>query len=80
MYHLTFINFSLLSVAASVIEQLRRENDVLKKENRRFREIVEHAGEFVCFSDTLVICDHTFEPIETILVLLESPKILVSEK
>ena len=34
----------------------------------------------VCLSDTLVICDHTFKPIETILVSLESPKIIVSEK
>jgi len=36
--------FSLLAIAASVIEQLRKENDVLKTENKRFREIVEHAG------------------------------------
>ena len=34
----------------------------------------------VCLSDTLVICEHTFQPIETILVSMESPKILVSEK
>ena len=35
----------------------------------------------VCLSfDTLVLCDHTFRPIETILVSLESPKIVVSEK
>ena len=29
---------------------------------------------------TRVICDHTVQPIEKILVLLESPKFLVSEK
>ena len=38
-----------------------------------------HAS-FVGLSYTLVICDHTFQPIETILVSLESPNILVSEK
>ena len=34
----------------------------------------------VCLSDTLVICDHTFQLIETILVLMESPNILVAGK
>ena len=33
----------------------------------------------VCLSDFFVICDHTFQLIETILVSLGSPKILVSE-
>jgi uncharacterized protein (DUF983 family) len=34
----------------------------------------------VSLSATLVICDHTFQPIKTILMSLESPKILVLEK
>ena len=33
-----------------------------------------------CPSDTLVTCDHTFQPIKTILVSLVSPQILVSGK
>ena len=34
----------------------------------------------VCLSVTRVDCGHTVRPIETILVSLESPNILVSEK
>ena len=34
----------------------------------------------VWLCDTPVICDHTFQLIETILVSSESPKILISEK